>query len=330
MTRRISMIAIPQAQFLDIVGPLEVFSRAARLLSDDGRLPGPPAYAVEVLAHRAGPVVMSSALEIVAARGFAAVRGGIDTLLVCGGRGVDAALSDGVTVPFIQRMAPRVRRIASVCTGAFLLAEAGVLDGKRATTHWRSAGKLAERYPKVSVDPDPIFIAQGDVLTSAGVTAGMDLALALVEADHGPDVARNTARELVMFVQRPGGQSQFSVQLEHLLADRAPVAELQAWLPDHLDEDLTVEALARRTGMSPRNFARVFTEQVGATPRRYIERLRLEASQKRLEQTRDGVDRIADSCGFGTAESMRRVYVRNLRIAPSAYRARFAQRRPRR
>ena len=323
------MVGITDAQTLDIVGPLEVFSRASRWLAEDGKA-GTATYEVEIVARRAGPLQMSSGLHVVAARSFAQVRTGIDTLLVCGGRGVQAALADGVTVPFLARMAPRVRRIASVCTGAFLLAEAGLLDGKRATTHWHHATELARRYPKIAVDADPIFIAQGNIFTSAGVTAGMDLALAMVEADHGAEVARAVARELVMFVQRPGGQKQFSVQMEHLLADRAPLAELQAWLPDHLDDDLSVEALAKRAGMSPRNFSRVFTAEVGATPRRYIEQLRLEASRRRLEQTRDDVERIAGTCGFGTAESMRRVYVRHLRVAPSAYRSRFALRRPRR
>lgn len=328
-TRRVAMVAIPDAQLLDIVGPLEVFSRASRLLAERDS-EAQPAYLVEILARKPGPVRMSSGLDIVAARGFSSVRDGIDTLMVCGGRGTQTALADGVTVPFIARVAPRVRRIASVCTGAFLLAEAGLLDGKSATTHWRHCSALAARYPNIAVDPDPIFIAQGDTYTSAGVTAGMDLALALIEADHGAELARDTARELVMFVQRPGGQSQFSVQLEHGTAERAPVSGVQAWMAEHLDDDLSVEALARRAGMSPRNFARVFAAEVGTTPRKYIERLRIEASQRKLEQTRAGVEEIADECGFGTAESMRRAYVRHLRIAPNAYRARFSQRRARR
>jgi transcriptional regulator GlxA family with amidase domain len=326
MPRRIAMLAVRDAQILDIIGPLEVFSRAARLMSDEGRR-GPPAYVVEIVAPRAGRLAMSSGVALIAARGFDAVKGGIDTLLVTGGRGVRPALGDARVLGFIQRMATRVRRLGSVCTGAFLLAEAGLLDGKRATTHWRSAAELATRYPRVTVDPDPIFIRDGRIYTSAGVTAGMDLALALVEEDHGTEVARETARELVMFVQRPGGQSQFSVQLAHQIAQRDPIASLQAWLPDHLDRPLPMDALARRTGMSPRNFSRVFTQQVGSTPARYVEQLRLEASRRMLEQTDASTDGIATTCGFGTAESMRRAFVRHLGIAPSAYRARFSSRR---
>jgi len=327
MIRRVAVVAFPDAQVLDVIGPIEVFSRAARLISADGRR-GPPPYVVEVIARRRGPVVMSSGVEIIARRAFAEVTRGIDTLVVSGGRGVEAARADGSVVRFVARMASRVRRLASVCSGAFLLAETGLLDGKRATTHWRRAGELAARFPRVTVDPDPIFIRQGRLYTSAGVTAGMDLALALVEADLGVEVARATARELVMFVQRPGGQSQFSAQLQQQLADRAPVAALQAWIADHLDEDLSVAVLARRVSMSPRNFARVFAHEVGTTPARFVESLRVEAARRRLEQSGDGVEQVAARCGFGTAESMRRIFVRKLRVAPSAYRARFGGRRP--
>jgi len=327
MIRRVAVVAFPDAQVLDVIGPIEVFSRAARLISADGRR-GPLPYVVEVIARRRGPVVMSSGVEIIARRAFAEVTRGIDTLVVSGGRGVEAARADGSVVRFVARMASRVRRLASVCSGAFLLAETGLLDGKRATTHWRRAGELAARFPRVTVDPDPIFIRQGRLYTSAGVTAGMDLALALVEADLGVEVARATARELVMFVQRPGGQSQFSAQLQQQLADRAPVAALQAWIADHLDEDLSVAVLARRVSMSPRNFARVFAHEVGTTPARFVESLRVEAARRRLEQSGDGVEQVAARCGFGTAESMRRIFVRKLRVAPSAYRARFGGRRP--
>jgi transcriptional regulator GlxA family with amidase domain len=320
--RRIAMVAFTDAQLLDITGPLEVFSRAARVISDEERR-GPLPYVVEIVAHRAGPVVTSSGLALVAGRGFARVRGGVDTLLVSGGRGVAAEVADRTIARFVARMAPKVRRLASVCNGAFLLAQTGVLDGKRATTHWRSAGELAARHPAIRVDSDPIFVREGQVYTSAGVTAGMDLALAMVEDDHGAEVAREVARELVMFVHRPGGQSQFSVQLEHQLANREPLAELLAWMADHLDDDLSVAALARRAGMSPRNFARVFVREIGTTPGEYVELLRVEAARRTLEQSRDGVHQVADLHGFGSAETMRRAFARRLRVAPSAYRARF-------
>jgi transcriptional regulator GlxA family with amidase domain len=213
-----------------------------------------------------------------------------------------------------------------VCTGAFVLAEAGLLDGKRAATHWQSCARFAERYPKVAVDPDPIFVRQGRVYTSAGVTAGMDLALALVEEDHGHQIAREVARELVLFLKRPGGQSQFSAQLQTQFSDRAPLAELQAWIADHLAADLSVAALAHRVAMSPRNFARVFALSIGRTPARFVEQVRVEAARRRLEESRASVDEIAEKCGFGTRESMRRSFQRLLRVSPAAYRSRFAER----
>jgi transcriptional regulator GlxA family with amidase domain len=324
--RHVALIAFADAQLLDVCGPLEVFGRAARLLTDEGQR-GPLPYTVEILARRAGPVRTSSGIELVAKRAFGQVRGGVDTLLIAGGRGVAAAVRDERLIAFVRRMAPRVRRLCSVCTGTFVLARAGLLDGKRATTHWSACARLAAEFPRVEVDPDPIFIRAGHLYTSAGVTAGMDLALALVEEDFGPRLARAVARELVLFLQRPGGQSQFSAQLEVQQADRAPLAELQAWMVDHLREDLSVAALARRVAMSPRNFARVFLHDVGLTPARFVERLRMEAARHRLEESSDGVDAIAEACGFGSAESLRRAFLRNLRVAPSAYRSRFAERR---
>jgi transcriptional regulator GlxA family with amidase domain len=325
-TRRIAMVAFDNAQILDIAA-LEVFSRAARLMTDEGRRAGPPPYQVEVLARKAGPVTMSSGLQLIATRRISDVRGGIDTLLVSGGVGVHKLAADSSVIRWLQRMAERTRRMASICTGTFLLARAGLLDGKRVTTHWASCERLQREYAKLTVDPDPIFVKEGRYYTSAGVTAGLDLALALVEEDHGPQVAREVARQLVLFLKRPGGQSQFSAQLSVQVADRAPLGELTAWMADHLREDLTVEALARRASMSPRNFARVFTRQVGVTPARLVERLRVEAARRRLEESIDGVEEIADDCGFGSAERMRCAFLRTLRVPPSAYRSRFADAR---
>ena len=321
----VAMVAFADAQILDVVGPLEVFSRAARLLSDEGRR-GPLPYAVEILAAKRGWLVTSSGIGLLANRSFHDVRGGIDTLFVSGGRGTDAALQDRALIRWLRRMASRLDRLASVCTGAFILAEAGLLDGKRAATHWHRCSQLAQRYPNVAVDADPIFVREKNVYTSAGVTAGMDLALALVEQDHGPQLARQVARELVLFLKRPGGQSQFSANLSVQMADRAPLAELQAWMADHVGTDLSVETLARRVSMSPRNFARVFAKSAGVTPARYVERLRIEAARRRLEETRDNVDAIAAQCGFGTAESMRRSFQRTLRVSPTSYRSRFEAR----
>jgi transcriptional regulator GlxA family with amidase domain len=324
-TRRIVMIAFPDAQIIDITGPLEVFGRAARLLTDERGWPV-PAYTVEIAARRAGAFATSSGIRLVADRSLTQVRGPIDTILVAGGRGTTAAMRDRALIGWLRAIVERTRRLCSVCTGAFLLAEAGLLDGLSATTHWRQCQQLASSYPAVKVETDPIFVRAGKFFTSAGVTAGIDLALALLEYDHGSDVALAVARELVMFIRRPGGQSQFSVQLSRQLADREPLRDLQRWMADHPGADLSVEALARRAAMSPRNFARVFTREVGVTPGQFVQNSRLEAARRRLEESADGVDSIASECGFGTRESMRRAFLRTLRVPPSAYRNRFHQR----
>lgn len=316
------MVVYPDVQILDVTGPLEVFARTARWLMDRGRR-REPAYTVELLAARHGPVRSSSGLELVVHRTLMEVRGGIDTLLVAGGAGSRRARSDRAVVRWLRRIAPRVRRLGSVCTGAFLLAEAGLLDGRRATTHWGACRQLAERYPRVAVDPDPIFVRDGRIYTSAGVTAGMDLALALVEEDHGREVALAVARELVMFLKRPGGQSQFSVPLLAQTADRQPLRELQVWIVEHADADLSVAALAQRVAMSARNFARVFRREVGMTPARFVERARVEAARRRLEESSVGVEAVATQCGFGSAEIMRRAFLRTVRVNPAEYRHRF-------
>ena len=210
-----------------------------------------------------------------------------------------------------------------MCTGAFLLAKAGLLDGRRATTHWAYCAAFARRYPAVTVEPDPIFVRDGNVATSAGVTAGMDLALALVEEDLGRDVALEAARHLVVFLQRPGGQAQFSAQLAAQVADRAPLRELQAWIPDHLDDDLTVPALARRARMSDRNFARAFRRETGMTPGAYVEAARVERARIALEAGDLPVEAIAHQAGFGTVETMRRAFRRRVGVSPIDYRTRF-------
>jgi transcriptional regulator GlxA family with amidase domain len=321
-TRHVAMVAFPGVQILDVTGPLEVFGSAARLLAGRGGN-RKPAYRVEIVASRAGALTCSSGMRLVAERALRSIRTGIDTLLVAGGTGTAEAVRDRALLQWLRAMAPRVRRLGSVCSGSFVLAEAGLLDGRRATTHWAWCGTLASRYPGITVAPDPIFVRDGDVYTSAGVTAGMDLALALVEEDHGRELALEVARQLVMFLRRPGGQSQFSAQLAVQTADREPLRDLQAWITDHPDADLSVPALARRVAMSPRNFARVFTREVGMTPARFVESVRVEAARRRLEESAHGVERVAAACGFGTAESMRRAFLRTVRVPPAAYRHRF-------
>jgi len=314
--RRVAVVAYPGVQMLDVTGPLEVFAAASSLARR-------PTYTVEVLAASPGPVRTHSGVRLVADRSWTAVARGIDTLLVAGGPGTEHAMRDRALVAWLRRMAPRVRRLGSVCSGTFLLAEAGLLDGKRATTHWSACDRLAARYPSVRVESDPIFVRDGNVYSSAGVTAGIDLALALVEEDHGRELALHTARVLVVFLKRPGGQSQFSAQLAAQAAEREPLRDLQAWIADHPAADCSVAALARRVAMSPRNFARVFGREVGVTPARFVETTRVESARRRLEESADGVEAVAARAGFGTAESMRRAFLRTLGVPPSAYRGRF-------
>ena len=320
--RNIVVVAFPDVQVLDVMGPIEVFGRTARLLVERGTRPD-LAYTVEIVAATAGPIPTSSGVKIVADRRFRDLRGTIDTLLVAGGRGARAAAQDAALRAWLMRMAPRVRRLGSVCTGTFVLAAAGLLDDKRATTHWGSCEALSTLHPRVRVDKDPIFVRDGHVYTSAGVTAGMDLALAMVEEDLGRRVALEVARQLVLFLHRPGGQSQFSSQLAIQAADREPLRELQQWIADHLSADLSVPALAQRVAMSPRHFARVFAAELKMTPARFVESQRVEAARRRLEESNDGVDTVAATCGFGGAEGMRRAFLRTVRVSPTDYRSRF-------
>ena len=315
--RRIVVVAHPDVQVLDVVGPMEVFAMANRFDEAD-------AYGVELVTPSGAPVPSSCGLDLTPHASIDATRGAIDTMVVAGGPGTEAAVADDDLIRWIRAAAPRCRRVASVCSGAFLLAQAGLLDGRRATTHWGACDRLARAFPEVSVEPDPIFVRDGDVWTSAGVTAGMDLALALVEDDLGADLAREVARWLVLFVQRPGGQAQFSAQLAAQQPELRPLRDLQAWIADHLDEDLSVAALAERAGMSTRNFARAFARDVGVTPAAYVERTRVEAARRLLESTDQPVAGIARRCGFGTVETLHRAFRRSVRITPGQYRERFA------
>ena len=315
--RAVVVVAFDGVQSLDVTGPMEVFAAATQALGPDRR-----GYRIEVRTTDGLAVRTSSGLTV-QPHGTLAEAGPIDTLVVAGGDGTRPALADAALIGWLRATAPHCRRVTSVCSGAFLLAEAGLLEGRRATTHWSVCDLLARRYPGVTVEPDPIYVRDGDVWTSAGVTAGMDLALALVEQDHGRELALTVARRLVLFLRRPAGQSQFSAQLEAQLADRAPLRDLQAWIAEHPGEDLAVEAMARRVSLSPRHFARAFRDEVGTTPARYVERVRMEAARRRLEESDDAVERIAGECGFGTAETMRRAFVRGLGVPPAEYRRRF-------
>ena len=322
-TRRVLFIAAPGTEILDLVGPLQVFVRAAEMFSrQNPRFP--PIYSVEVITtSRQTSVVTNCGLRIAAHNSFRRVRGEIDTLLIAGGSAIENDEISIEAVRWIRKMAERVRRIGSVCTGAMLLARAGLLDGRQATTHWNWCALLAGKCPRADIDPNPIFIRDENVYTSAGVTAGMDLALALVEEDHGSRLALQVARNLVLYLRRPGGQSQFSAALSLQLTDRKPLRELESWVLDNLNKPLNVPVLAERVAMSPRNFARVFTKEMKTTPAKFVERLRVEAARRRLEESRNSLETIAGECGFGNVNSMRNVFQRALRIAPGQYRRHF-------
>ncbi|WP_306600453.1 GlxA family transcriptional regulator [Geothrix sp. 21YS21S-2] len=320
--RRIAMLAFPNVQVLDVMGPLEVFSRASRWLRDQGKS-ADLVYEVEIIGLERGPLLTSSGLQIFAGHGMAEVRRGIDTLLIAGGVGVEPCRTYTPMLRWIQQQAKHVRRMASICTGAFLLAEAGLLKGRRATTHWHHCSDFTRAFPDIRVESDPIFVQDGAIYTSGGVTAGMDLALAMVEEDFGREVALATARELVMFLKRPGGQAQFSAQLSVQLAEHAPLRALQTYILDHPTEDLSIEQLARRTAMSPRNFARLFTQEIGITPARFVTSARIETARRLLEETTDPLEVVCLKSGLGTPESMRRSFLHAVGIPPNQYRKRF-------
>lgn len=308
-TRTVAIVAYQGGQLLDIVGPLEVFRYVGQLVPD--------AYAVRIVAQE--PIRTSSGLVIEPDGPLP--DGELDTVIVTGGPGIERAWREGTVPAWLTDAATRARRVASVCTGALLLAEVGLLDGRRATTHWVATSFMAQRYPTVTVESDAMVVRDGDVWTSAGVTAGMDLALALVEEDLGRAVALKVARWLVWFVRRPGGQAQFSGPLVGV--EQGQLREVQEWMVDNLTADLRVEALAERACMSPRNFARTFRRETGLTPAVYVERARVEAARQALVDTEHGVEAVAGRCGFGTAETMRRAFHRQLGVGPAEYRQRF-------
>jgi transcriptional regulator GlxA family with amidase domain len=322
-TRRIVFVAAPGTEILDLVGPLQVFARAAEMFGKEN--PGsPPIYSIEVVTtSRQRSFVTNCGLRIIAHKTFREVRGKIDTLLVAGGSAIENDEIKIELVRWLRKISGKIRRIGSVCTGAMLLARAGLLDGRRATTHWNWCHVLIKRAPRAEIDPNPIFIRDENVYTSAGVTAGMDLALALVEEDYGSRLALQVARNLVLYLRRPGGQSQFSAALSLQLTDRKPLRELESWVLDNLSKPLTVPVLAHRVAMSPRNFARVFTKEMKTTPAKFVERLRVEAARRRLEESQNSMETIAGECGFGNVNSMRNVFQRALKIAPGQYRRHF-------
>jgi transcriptional regulator GlxA family with amidase domain len=316
--RVVDVLTYPAVQLLDVTGPVQVFASANDFVAQAG---GARPYRLRVVAQ-GGAGVTASAGVALAAGPLTRPGEAIDTLLVAGGEGAEAAAENPILVDWVRERGAQARRVVSVCTGAFLLAAAGMLDGRRAATHWMYCRKLAQRFPAVQVEPDPIFVRDGPVWTSAGVTAGIDLALALVEEDLGRSVALAVARYLVVFLKRPGGQAQFSAALA-LQAAEDKFGALHEWINRHLADDLSLSVLANHAGMSERSFSRHYAEATGHTPARAIEQLRVDAARRLLSDSRLPIKRIAQRCGFGSEETMRRSFLRVLAVAPQDYRHRF-------
>jgi len=311
MLRVVFLAVPPDIQILDLTGPFEVFARCG-------------GYRVELFSSAPGESVRASCgLKVGEAKDYRRLRGAVDTLLVVGGDGAEAINCDEAFLSWLRSMSSRVRRIGSICTGACILGAAGILDDRRAVTHWKYCGQLAESTPHATIETDPIFVKDGHVYTSAGVTAGIDLALALVEEDHGRRRELEIARDLVMFLRRPGGQSQFSSLLAAQASSLQPIEDVEAWVLDHLRDDLSVENLAARCGMSPRHFARVFSSEKGMPPGRFIERARVQAARTLLEESGLRVKEVAVKCGFGSSDTMRRSFVRVLGVTAGDYAAHF-------
>ncbi|MEV1019624.1 GlxA family transcriptional regulator [Streptomyces sp. NPDC050264] len=313
--RVVLVLLFDDVQSLDVTGPVEVFAGAT--LAAGSATAG---YRVRTASLDGAPVRTSSGLTLVPDHALSDAPAP-HTVLVPGGQGTRRP--DPRLIDWLRENAPHAQRIVSVCTGAILLARAGLLDGRRATTHWAYCDRLARDHPAIDVDPDPIYVRDGNVATSAGVTAGIDLALALVEEDHGRDTALTIARHLVVFLRRPGNQAQFSAQLAAQTARREPLREVQQWITEHPGDDLSVESMAARARLSPRHFARAFQSETGLTPGKYVERVRVEHARRLLEDTTDGVEEISRASGYGTPEAMRRAFLKALGTPPAEYRRRF-------
>jgi transcriptional regulator GlxA family with amidase domain len=314
----VAVLTFRGMQVLDATGPHEVFSGVNALVDQ-------PAYDVRIVSERGGAVASESGLALLTDP-WSALPRAVHTLIVPGGPATRTMTAESAEVRWLASVAPRAERLATVCSGTFVAACAGLLDGHRVTTHWRFAERLQRIYPALTVDADPIYINEGHLWTSAGVTAGIDLALAMVEADHGCDIAQAVARDLVMFLRRPGGQSQFAAPMWTERATDAPVRAVQLHVDANPGDDLGLAALAARAAMSERHFARLFTRQVGVTPARYVERVRIEAARRRLERDDTTTSVVAKECGFGSAETLRRAFHRHLGVSPDDYRQRFATR----
>jgi transcriptional regulator GlxA family with amidase domain len=322
-SRRIGFLVWPDCEVLDVCGPFDAFHWADTWLPRLGKS-NEPGYQCDILATAPGPVRTKCGIELVATHSIHDVEDGLDTLVVAGGAEAELASKNPALVEFIRATAPRARRVASICTGTFFLAAAGLLNHRRVTTHWMYSERLAAAYPSIQVDSSLIFARDGNIYSSGGITAGIDLAMALVEEDHGREIILAVARMMVVFPRRPGGQSQFCAYMDDReVKNRPDIGKLQAWILGNPGEDLSVQALADRMGMSPRNFARLFHSETGDTPAQFAERARADAARFKLEQTILPVETIAKQCGFGNTERMRRTFQRLFEVSPHDYRARF-------
>ena len=312
--RRVVITGPPPVQILDVAGPLEVFSNS-------------DAYEIQLATPDGGTTLQTNrGIDLGNALPVSEIAGAIDTLLIAGGPGAESGSYDPGFISWVQEAAGRSRRVASICTGAFVLAEAGLLDGKQAVTHWRFCDRLSLEYPKVQVKRDPIYLRDGCLYTSAGITAGIDLSLALVEEDQGHEVSLQIARFLVMFLVRPGGQAQYSHMLSHQATASQPLRELQVWMLEHLRDSMTVESLAERLGVSARHFTRVCLRETGMNPGQFIDRMRVEAAQQLIDSSNKGLKEVADACGFHSPEAMRRSFSRVLGVTAAEYASRFRRR----
>jgi transcriptional regulator GlxA family with amidase domain len=325
--RHIAMLVYPGCVMIDAIGPMEVFNFANEILQIKGLiLLTESVYTLSIVAKQNGLVRTSSGMCIAADKGYEEINDGIDTLMVAGTPDtayIDAALEDAKLRTWLIHMRPSVRRMVSICTGAFVLAETGLLYGRKATTHWSYCDQMSNQYRDIRVQPDKIFVRDGDMYTSGGVTAGIDLALSLVEDDWGSEVASGVARRMLIFMRRPGGQSQFSSYVLNDAKTRKDFRELRAWIVSNPEADLSVESLAERMAMSPRNFSRLFCQEMGITPAKFTERVRVEAAKNMMVQTDQPVESVAVNCGFNSAEQMRRSFQRLLKTTPQDYRAFF-------
>ncbi len=325
--RHIAMLVYPNCLLIDAVGPIEVFNFANEALRLMGKISlSESVYSISIIAEQIGPVKTSTGVCLVADESYEEVNDDIDTLMVAGATHqeyLSAAMKDSKILNLLQQMFRKVRRMVSICTGAFILAESGLLDGRKATTHWLFCDQLALQNRSIRVEPDKIFVRDGNLYTSGGVTAGIDLALSLVEEDWGWEVAASVARGMLIFMRRPGGQSQFSSYVFNEAKTRKDFRELQAWIANNPEKNLSVEILAERMAMSPRNFSRLFCQEIGLTPAKFVERVRLEAARNMMLQTDLPMEHVAVSCGFSNAEQMRRTFQRILKTTPQEHRQYF-------